>query len=135
MRDSTIHIIRGVYESFGKQDIPAILERLSPDIEWEYGPTDARVPYLAPRKGPKEVGGFFQAIGEGLAFERFEVRKILGDESTVIAICAVTVVVKKTGTRITDDEELHVWHFDANGRVTRFRHAVDVRAHTAAHGL
>jgi hypothetical protein len=63
------------------------------------------------------------------------VKKILGDDSTVIAICAVDIVVKKTGTRIVDEEELHVWHFDASGRVARFRHGVDVRAHAAAHGL
>jgi hypothetical protein len=64
MKNSRIDVVRGIYESFGKQDVPAILERLAPDVQWEYGPTDARVPYLVPRKGAAEVGGFFQAIGE-----------------------------------------------------------------------
>lgn len=38
---------------------------------------------------------------------------------------AAPAQVRKTGRRIVEREEPHVWHFDAGGKVARFRHAAD----------
>jgi ketosteroid isomerase-like protein len=54
----------------------------------------------------------------------FEVRGIFGDERTAAAEIFIDVTIRATGKRITD-EELHVWWFDENGKVARFRHYTD----------
>jgi hypothetical protein len=50
----------------------------------------------------------------------------------VVALIEAEAVVKKTGRRIVESPEVHLWHFDAQGRVVRFRHAVDTHQHVTA---
>jgi ketosteroid isomerase-like protein len=47
--------VQNIYAAFGRGDIPAILERLAPDVEWEYGVESTNVPWLQPRCGRAEV--------------------------------------------------------------------------------
>ncbi len=49
----------------------------------------------------------------------------------VIAVISVDITVKTTGRRIRD-LELHLWTFDAEGRVSRFRHMIDTHQHWLA---
>jgi hypothetical protein len=41
-------------------------------------------------------------------------------------------VVKATGKPVSERDEAHIWHFDARGRVVKFRHAVDTYQHVKA---
>lgn len=124
--------VRQVYASFGKGDVPAILEILAEDIDWEYAYPDRGVPWLLPRRGRAAVGEFFAAAAEHLAFTRFEVTNVLDGGTLVAAICSVAATVKKTGKSFDESEEVHLWTFDPKGRVVRFRHVVDTFAHVAA---
>lgn len=36
----------GIYEAFGRGDVPWILDRLDDDVEWEPGIRDTGLPYL-----------------------------------------------------------------------------------------
>lgn len=129
---SNVETVRAIYESFAKQDLPAILERLAEDVEWEYAYPDRGVPWLTPRRGRAAVPGFFMALAENLDFERFEIAHVLGEGALVIAIARITFVVKKTGKKIVEEDEPHLWHFDTKGRVKRFRHAADTVQHAEA---
>ena len=57
-------------------------------------------------------------------------RDLLGSENQV----AVDVLIdaQLPGGGHLRDEELHLWTFDAGGRVTRMRHYVDTAKHIAA---
>ena len=46
-----IDTVKGIYEAFGRGDVPAILERVREDVEWDVGVADRGVPWLAPRRG------------------------------------------------------------------------------------
>ena len=129
---SNIDTVRAIYEAFGKQDVPAILERIAEDVEWEYAYPDRGIPWLAPRRGREGALGFFQAVGAELAFERFEIAAICGDGDVVIALANLTATVRRTGKRIVEEHEAHLWWFDAKGRVRRFRHAADTLQHMEA---
>ena len=37
--------------------------------------------------------------------------------------------VRGTGQRVVEVDEVHIWHFDANGKVIRFRHRADTHLH------
>ena len=41
--------------------------------------------------------------------------------------------MKNTGRRVSEEEEVHVWHFTAQGQVSRFRHRADTHQQWAAY--
>lgn len=135
---SNLETVQQIYEAFGRGDVPAILERLAPDVAWEdfadHSAQNAGVPWLARRNGPDEVLGFFQSIGGGdLQVTDFQVLALFGGEGNKVAAeCVIEATVGADG-RTFRDEELHVWTFDDAGQVTSFRHYVDTGKHLAAY--
>jgi uncharacterized protein len=128
---TNVETVRSIYESFGKQDIPAILECMADDVEWEYAYPDGAIPWLKPRHGRSGAGEFFQSLA-ALDFKKFAVTSVVADGSLVIGIVSVEAVVRATGKRIVETDEVHLWHFDGRGRVKRFRHVSDTLQHANA---
>ena len=52
----------------------------------------------------------------------------------VAVLIDVDLRVKSTGRRITEEDEVHIWYFDAQGRVSRFGHKVDTHQRWIACG-
>lgn len=116
--------VQEMYAAFGRGDVPAILERLSPDVEWEYDASPTEVPWLQPRQGRAGAAEFFASLAN-LEFHHFEPKLILAEGSTVVAVVDVDATVRKTGLRAREVDEVHIWHFGDDGLVTRFRHRAD----------
>ena len=55
--------MQGIYDAFGKGDVPAILDQLTDDVDWAAEASSDAVPWYGMRKGKDEVAGFFEAIG------------------------------------------------------------------------
>jgi hypothetical protein len=123
-------IVEAIYAAFGRGDIPTIIDALSENVEWEHDAADYGIPWLTPRQGRAEVAGFFEAL-RALDIRRFEPKRLLADGSMVIALIHVEIVVRVTG-RAINDVELHLWTFDPQGKVARFRHVVDTHQHWLA---
>lgn len=128
---SHIEAVRDIYTAFSRQDVPAILERLAPDVDWEYGYRDEGVPWLLPRRGREQVLGFFQSLA-GLTLRKFELKRLLGDGDLVVALFEVEGVARQTGRCYVDQDEVHLWYFNEHGQVQRFRHVVDTLQHWRA---
>lgn len=126
-----IEIVSGIYAAFGRNDIPAILDRMHPDIEWEYGIEAPDVPWLTQRRGVDGVRGFFEALA-AVDFKRFEVKRIVGDDDLVVGMVDVEFVHRKTGRKVIEIDEVHLWTFDAGGKAIRFCHRCDTLQHWAA---
>lgn len=127
-----IETVRAIYEAFGRGDIPAILEHLDEDVEWEYGLAPSGVPWLEPRRGRAGVAGFFEALS-ALEFRVFEPRTLLPADGLVVALIYAELTVRATGRRIVEEDEVHLWRFDREGRVIRFSHKVDSHQHWVAY--
>jgi ketosteroid isomerase-like protein len=123
--------VQEIYAAFGRGDVPAILERLSPDVEWEYDASPTEVPWLQPRKGRAGAAEFFASLAN-LEFQHFEPRMFLAEGSTVVVLVDVDATVLKTGLRAREIDEVHIWHFGDDGLVTRFRHRADTLKHLRA---
>jgi ketosteroid isomerase-like protein len=135
--EQLISLVGGIYSAFGKGDIPAILEHVQEDTVWEYGHTGHGVPWLLPRKGKAGAGEFFASIPQYLDIQKFAVNALLGGAATdghpLVAACVdIEAVVKPTGKRFIENDEVHLWHFDTRGRLTKFRHVVDSHQHVTA---
>lgn len=124
--------LQTIYAAFGRGDVPAILELLAEEIDWEYGPNPSEVPWLRARRGRAGVAEFFGAVAANLDFTQFEVRNLLEGDRVVVALIDFTCTVKPTGRQLREIDEAHIWRFDERGRIVKFRHAADTLAHARA---
>lgn len=131
MNGQAVQTAQAIYEAFGRGDVPAILERIAGDVEWDVFADNraqaAGVPWLAARRDEAGLVEFFATIGSW-EMRRFEVRTLCGDDRMAAAEIFIEAV---TPGGVLADEEAHVWHVDEDGRVTRFRHYVDTAKHIA----
>lgn len=126
-----IDTVHRIYDAFGRGDIPFILSCLDPEVDWEYGMVDAGVPWLQHRRGHAGAQAFFGALA---AFEisEFIPRAILGAGPLVVAVIDLKATVKATGRDVSEEHEVHLWHFNEAGLVTRFCHKLDTYQHWRA---
>ncbi|HXG58001.1 MAG TPA: nuclear transport factor 2 family protein [Thermoanaerobaculia bacterium] len=128
---SHIDTVREIYAAFGRGDVPAILERLGDDVEWEYGATPTDVPWLQPRRGRAGAAAFFQSLA-AIDIETFVLKAIMGDGDTVVGLVDLQATVRSSGKKLREEDEVHLWHFGPDGKVSRFRHRVDTYQHVQA---
>jgi ketosteroid isomerase-like protein len=128
---SHVKTVQSIYEAFGKGDVPTILGHLAENVEWEYGIVSTNVPWLQARQGRAEVPKFFQALAD-FEITKFVVKTLLESGDIVVALIDLEGTVRSTKRPIVEEDEVHIWHFDAKGKVTRFRHRADTFQHWIA---
>jgi uncharacterized protein len=128
--------VKSIYEAFSQQNIPAILDHLSENVQWEQWSDNsaqrAGVPWMQPRRGKEGARQFFESLAN-LRLVDFQVSSIMSNENQVAAEIILEADVPAAGSRFRD-EELHVWTFDEQGKVIRLRHYLDTAKHIAAAG-
>jgi len=120
-----IDTVQQIYAAFGRGDVPAILQQLAEDVEWEYATGPNPIPWLQPLRGRDQVPKFFEALFSNVEITRFEVGKIFGDAETVVDLVTLEYTARATGRKVQEVDEVHIWHFNAAGQVQRFRHRAD----------
>jgi ketosteroid isomerase-like protein len=129
---SNIQTVQQIYAAFGRGDIPAILERVSPDTRWGFnGAQPEQVPYHTEIRGAGELPSFFGKLGESVAFESFEPRTFLDAGRDVVVEVAMRFQMSRTGKPV-DQTQLHWWSFDDAGKVSRLIHFEDTAQVVAA---
>lgn len=135
---SNLETVQQIYAAFGRGDIPAILDTLADDVAWEAWADNfgarAGVPWLVPRSGKAGVAEFFGLLGSTLIVKHFRVLSLMDGGDHVAAEFEIACDVPSTG-RHYRDEEIHLWTFDAAGKVIRLRHYTDTAKHIHAAGL
>lgn len=124
-----IETVQSIYAAFGRGDVPAILACLADDVQWEYATAPNPVPWLQPLRGRDQVPRFFDTLMSQVEFHRFAPTRVLADGLLVVGLCDFEATVRATGKRIDEVDEVHLFHFDAQGRVARFRHRADTWLH------
>ena len=133
--NNNLETVEIIYEAFGigKGDIPAIIDRLSDDVQWEEWADNssqkAGVPWMQPRTGKDGALEFFRIAGE-LNIKDFRVLSIMGNETQVAVEFVIEADVPATGGHYRD-EEMHLWTFNEQGKVVRLRHYTDTAKHIA----
>lgn len=131
MMNNPIETVQHMYAAFGRGDVAAILEHMDADVAWDDFPESfahrANVPWLMSRRGRQGVAAFFEVL-RPFTFNRFEVIRILGGEDAVAA--EVSVEIEHAATNLVlRDNEMHLFNFNSQGRVVRFRHFLDTAKH------
>lgn len=123
MPQSNVDIVRGVYEAFGRGDIPAVLGAMSPDIEWNEAENFAYAdgnPYCGP---DAIVGGVFARLGgEWHGFAAVP-EEYLDAGDTVVVLGRYRGTYKATGEAM-DAQMAHIWRIEG-GKAVRFQQHTD----------
>ena len=122
---SPVETVQHIYAAFGRGDIPAILACLAEDVEWEHDTFPNPVPWLQPLHGRDQVPRFFKVLADQVEFHSFVPKEILAQGQTVVGLVDLECTVRATGKRVIERDEVHLWRFNAQGQVQRFRHRAD----------
>jgi uncharacterized protein len=131
--------VQRIYAAFGSGDIPTLLDHLADDIAWEswtagHAGQAAGVPWMAERQGKAGAVEFFELVGASLDIQDFQVLDVMAGDRQAAAEIVIEFTVRDTGARLRD-EELHLWTFGDDGKVTRLRHYTDTAKHAATAGV
>lgn len=131
--NANVAAVQDIYACFGRGDIPGILAHVAADARWEHDAADHGIPWLKPGVGHDHVLKFFGELA-AVEISVFDVRNLLAGGDQVAGVVWLEATVKATGGQFKDFE-VHLWTFNAEGKVSGFRHMVDtVSMWKALHG-
>jgi|SRR5262245_6559402 len=123
MSQENVNIVRGIYKSFARGDVPAVLEVLDPEVEWRLAENwiyADRNPLI----GPQAIveGTFTRLAAE---WEEFSVipEQLLSSGDHVIALGTYTGTYKSTGKQV-HAQFAHIYTF-ARGKVRKLQQYTD----------
>jgi uncharacterized protein len=122
-----VDTVKKMYEAFGQGDIPAILEHLDDNIDWDTESVQDGVPWMQPIRGKKNVPGFFQALSP-LSFPTFDTHTFFESGDKVMVLIHMEVDNKETGKHYSFPNEGHLWAFK-NGKAVSLQHVTDTAQH------
>jgi ketosteroid isomerase-like protein len=130
MESPNVTLVKQLYDAFGRGDIPAILERLQPDVVWTYeGP--GGIPYAGCMHGPAEVVMFFDGLGRCEQDQKLVPTEFLSDGSKVAVFGRYEATVKANGV-LYHTPFAHFWQI-RDGKVARYHNYSDTARVLAAH--
>ena len=132
MSVENVSIVRGIYNAFATGDVGAVVDAMSPDIEWneaENFPYSDRNPY----HGPDAIlNGVFARIGDDWDGFAVEPREFLDAGDVVVMTGRYTGTFKATGRPI-NAQVAHFWTLEG-GKAVQFQQLVDTLAVARAAG-
>ena len=123
MSEESVNVVKGMYEAFGRGDIPVVIAALDPQVEWweaeNFIYADGN-PYVGPQA---VLEGVFMRIGG--EWEGFEVapEEILDAGETVVGHGYYSGTYKRNGERVRA-QFAHLFTF-RGGKVVKFQQYTD----------
>ncbi len=129
---SNLDTVKEIYGAFGQGDVPAILDKLDDNVEWETETSVQGVPWLEPRRGKANIAGFFEALAP-LQITRFEPHTFFESADKVFVL--IDLDATRDGKSYSIPNNGHLWQFNSPGKVVKFDHVTDTATHwRMAHG-
>jgi uncharacterized protein len=129
-KHDNVATIRSIYEAFARGDVPYILDKLDPEVEWHAPST---VPFSKGlHRGPAEVARFFAGIAEHVAEPRVETYEFFSAGDRVVVLLCFQGRGMESGVPF-QAPEAHIWKL-AGGKVVEERSYADTAAIVQALG-
>jgi ketosteroid isomerase-like protein len=137
-KTSLVETVQSMYAAFGRGDIMSVLAPMHPDVKWSINvdpavPGASAVPVFRPFNGAADVANFFAYLSRDLDFHSFEPLSFTSSALEVVARVQMDLTVRPTKRRM-QTESLHLFTFNGEGRLVRFREYSDTLAVAAAWG-
>jgi ketosteroid isomerase-like protein len=119
-----VKVMKDLYESFGRGDMPSVLGAMSPGIRWHQAEGNPYQPSGVPWVGPDAiVNNLFMKLGAEWDGFTVHPKSFYGAGDTVVVEGRYTGAYKPTGRSI-DAQFCHIWDVK-DGKVTRFQQYID----------
>ncbi len=118
MLNPNTQVVMGIYEMFGRGDVPGILAGCTDDVVFEIQDRmfDSKVRWF---KGKAEAGSFFQEVGGKFQYSKFQPTRFVSDGDDVFVLIDVEYIHIPTGKMYAST---YTHHFKVvNGKITYFR--------------
>jgi uncharacterized protein len=119
-----VKTVRTIIKAFIERDIPLVLSHLAEDVDWEYGSL-VDVPWYTPRTGKEDAAKFFESL-QAVEFLQFEPKSYFGADDWAGVLLDSDYRLKSNGKRVVYEDLFLIFRFNAEGKVARFAHRVDM---------
>ena len=121
--NADIEIVKSVYASFGRGDLPAIPGALSPDVTWGVVGKTGDYPTFGIVTGVPAVETFVKTVSESHRVAQFLTNEFHASGGMVFVLGHYELVILKTGKPVSTDL-VHVFTIK-DGKVAPFREFID----------
>jgi uncharacterized protein len=129
--NDNIKTIQGVYEAFGRGDVPAILGAVTDDVDWASEAADpSGAPWYGVRRGRDGVAVFFEAFGSTMEVEEFTPDCIAANDTDVLTVVRFRARTRAGGRAVAMD--LHHRFTFRDGKIAYYRGTEDSQQTVAA---
>lgn len=111
-------VVRQAYEGFARRDVPAILNVVADNVDWEFVGSSG-LPYAGPRHDRQGVADFFAAVAQTDDIQVFEPREFIESGEHVTVLGWERSKALDTGVAF-ESQWAHVFTVKS-GRITRWR--------------
>lgn len=115
-------LVQAIFGAFLRGDVPAILDKLSDNVEWTVARPMDGVPVFGTFKGKDGVKKFLETLAGGSEIKVFDPNEYIAQYDKVVALVHIEAVIKSSGKAYAQDAVM-VWTVK-DGKVTKF-HAYD----------
>jgi ketosteroid isomerase-like protein len=121
MGEQSLDVVKGVYEAFGRGDVPAVLGAMADDIEWHEA---EGMPYGGVYHGGEAVAqNVFGPITQDIPDFAVKPEEFIASGDAVAAVVRYTGTGKATGKQL-NLPVVHVFNV-RNGKIAQFRQFID----------
>jgi uncharacterized protein len=122
--------IHEVYAAFARDDVPAVLNLLTEDVEWFTPGPPTIIPYAGSRSGSQQVAQYFKDFNQAVEITAFEPRQFFAQADQVVVLGNYSGRVRTTD-RVINSEWAHAFTL-RDGKIAKFRGYEDSAAVVAA---
>jgi ketosteroid isomerase-like protein len=116
-RERSVEVVKGIYEAFGRGDVPAVLAAMADDIDWHEA---EGMPYGDLHHGPAAVAqNVFGPLAEDVPDFAATPKELIASSDTIAVVARYTGTGKATGNKL-DLPVVHIWDV-RDGKIARFR--------------
>jgi ketosteroid isomerase-like protein len=122
-QEDNLKLVREIYDAVGRRDVPAILDRVTDDVDWSAEAASQAAPWYGPRTGRAGVASFFSDLADSIEITEFTPDSFATGEDDVHLLVRWTFRSIATGRHASMTMH-HYWRI-RDGRVERFRGSED----------
>jgi hypothetical protein len=123
MSEESVNVVKGIYEAFGRGDIPVVLAALDPRVEWREAENFIYAdgnPYVGPQA---VLEGVFMRLGDEWEGFAVSAEGVLDAGETVVGYGHYSGTYKQTGARVRA-QFAHLFTV-RGGKVVKFQQYTD----------
>ena len=122
-QQENLRIVREVYDAVGRGDVPAILDRVTDDVDWSAEAESHAAPWYGARVGKAGVASFFSDLADSIEITEFTPHSFAAGQDDVHLLVRWTFRSITTGQQASMTMH-HYWRI-RDGKIEHFRGSED----------